>query len=94
MNHTDFYRFDILTTVNASKWCSNLEPSLLYRASGNNPALTALAIDFKCKRLACGVANAEDILPDTRRGEPQRVINGHEGIISGLQFIRRTPRAL
>lgn len=71
-----------------------MESYILYRTSGNNPALTAIAIDPKGKRIACGTADAEIILIDLKKGRPERVLNGHEGIISGLQFIKDGSRLL
>ena len=44
--------------------------------------------------MACGTTDAEIILIDMKKEKPQRVLNGHDGIISGLQFIRNGSRLL
>lgn len=44
--------------------------------------------------MACGTVDAEIILIDAKKEKPQRILNGHEGIISGLQFIKNGSRLL
>lgn len=76
MNHTGFYHFDTLTIMKDPEWCDSLEASILYRTSENNTALTAIAIDSKGRRMACGTTDAEIILIDMKEEKPQSVLTG------------------
>lgn len=62
---------------------------MIYRPTGRHPPpLTNVAVSPNGNRIACGTADANILIINSKTGKPIRALTGHESIISALMFIQ------
>ncbi|MHA2187773.1 MAG: WD40 repeat domain-containing protein, partial [Candidatus Thorarchaeota archaeon] len=72
-----------------------MRKKVLYKPSNSSCSpITALAIDPKGKRIACGMLDASIVLLSQKTGKPIRTLTGHDSMISGLSFINEGKRLI
>jgi WD40 repeat protein len=68
---------------------------VLYRPTGAQPpAVTSVSVDPSGVRLVCGTLDGRIILLDAKTGKIQRVLKGHESMVSAVLFIDGGKRVL
>jgi WD40 repeat protein len=72
-----------------------VERTILYRPTGSQPpAVTSISVDPSGLHLVCGTLDARIILLDAGTGKMQRVLKGHESMVSAVLFIDGGKRIL
>jgi WD40 repeat protein len=65
-----------------------LKKRVLFRPTGTEIApLTCMAVDPRGKRVVCGTMDAQIIILDSKSGNLQRALKGHEAAVSAISFI-------
>ncbi|MFW9965904.1 MAG: WD40 repeat domain-containing protein [Candidatus Thorarchaeota archaeon] len=65
-----------------------MKKRVLFRPTGTEIApLTCITVDPRGKRVVCGTMDAQIIILDSKSGNLQRALKGHEAAVSAISFI-------